>query len=109
MASTASTVHKPIWQEVAKAAQEYRDASIVRVEPAVPEVPKELALDVTKLPQELLSEQEVEITHSLAEDLITSISSGKLSCTAVIKAFLRRAGLAQRLVSLLQGILCKRT
>lgn len=101
MASTAPTTEKPIWQVVAKTAQEYRDASIARVEPAVPEVPKEIPLDVTNLPQELLSEQEVKITQSLTEDLVTSIASGKLSSTTVAKAFLRRAGLAQRLVSLL--------
>lgn len=101
MAPISAVANKPSWQEVAKAAQDYRDASIARVEPAVPDVPKELPLDVSRIPQELLSRQEVEITQSLAEDLITSIGSGQLSSTTVTKAFLRRAGLAQRLVSLM--------
>lgn len=101
MASIPSTVANPTWQEVSETAQEHRDASIARVEPAIPDVPKELPFDVTKLPQELLSKEEVDITQLLTEDLVASIASGHLSSTTVAKAFLRRAGLAQRLVGLM--------
>ena len=87
------------WQEIAKTAQEHRDASIARVEPAVPEVPQNLPVDVTGLPQELLSKAEISITESSPEDLLAAIASGQLSCNLVTKAFLRRAGLAQKLVS----------
>ena len=86
------------WQEIAKIAQEYRDASIARVEPAVPEVPRELPRDVMLIPAELLDKEEVEITQTTTEDLLASIASGRLTSAAVTKAFLRRAGLAQRLV-----------
>ena len=89
---------EPSWQEVAKIAQEYRDASIARVEPAVPEVPGELPGDVTSIPAELLDKEEVKITQTTTEDLLASIASGNLTSTAVTKAFLRRAGLAQSLV-----------
>ena len=88
------------WNEVAKTAQEYRDASIARVEPAVPEVQQYLPRDVTSIPKELLSKEEVEITQTLTEDLLVSLACGKLTSITVTKAFLRRAGLAQKLVSL---------
>lgn len=109
MASIPSIVANPTWQEVSEKARRHRDASIIRVEPSVPDVPNELPLDVTKLPQELLSQEEVAITQWRTEDLVASIASGQLSSTTVTKAFLRRAGLAQRLVGLLYCLLWKRT
>ena len=89
---------KPSWEEVAKGAQEYRDDSIKRVEPAVPDLPSELPLDVTEVPKYLLTTDEVIITETAPEDLATSLASGKLTSTAVTNAFLRRAGIAQKLV-----------
>ena len=88
------------WQDIAKEAQDYRDASINRVVPAVPEVPKDLPLDLTEIPKYLLSTEEVLLTQTAPEDLVKSLASGKITSTAVIKAFLRRAGVAQALVSL---------
>ena len=98
MATATTTMSKPIWQDVARTAQQHRDASIARVKPAIPEVPSDLPLDVTGLPKDLLSSQEVQITQATAEELVASIASGKLSSITVTEAFLRRAGLAQRLV-----------
>ena len=98
MATTTTTVTKSSWQDVARIAQQQRDDSIARVDPPVPEVPAELPLDVSVLPKELLSSEEVEITQTAAEDLVASIASGKLSSVTVTEAFLRRAGLAQKLV-----------
>ena len=89
---------KSSWQEVAKQAQEYRDASISRIEPGLPGVPKDLPLDCTEIPKYLLSTEEVTITQTAPEDLISSLASGRLTSTTVTKAFLRRAGLAQALV-----------
>lgn len=86
------------WQEVAKEAQLHRDASIAKVNPPVPEVPADLPLDVTPLPRKLLSEREVEITETPAESLLASLATGKLTSVEVTNAFLRRAGLAQKLV-----------
>ena len=86
------------WQDVAKEAQEYRDASISRVQPAVPTVPKDLPLDRTDISKYLLPTEEVIITQTAPEDLVLSLATGKLTCTAVTTAFLRRAGIAQALV-----------
>ena len=87
------------WQTVAKKAQDHRDKSIAEVQPAIPEVPAELPLDVTGLPKELLNEKEVSITEKPAEELVEALASGKLTSVEVTSAFLRRAGLAQKLVS----------
>ena len=89
------------WQDIAKEAQEERDASIQLVHPTIPEVPSILPSNVTGLPKELLSKSEIVITETLPEDLVVQIASGKLSSEVVVNAFLRRAGLAQKLVNLL--------
>lgn len=89
---------KPTWQDIAKEAQDYRDASISRVKPAVPVVPEDLPLDRTDVPKYLLATEEVVITQTAPEDLVHSLAIGKLTSTAVTTAFLRRAGLAQALV-----------
>lgn len=89
---------KPRWEDVAKTAQDHRDASICRVDPSVSNVPSELPKDVTGIPKRLLSINEVVITQTSPEDLVTSLASGKLNSTQVANAFLRRAGVAQKLV-----------
>ncbi|KAI4122642.1 MAG: hypothetical protein LQ338_005690 [Usnochroma carphineum] len=96
---------KPQWQEVAKIAQELRDASISRVEPPVPDVPSDLPRDVTDVPKYLLTTDEVLITQTSPEDLVSSLASGKHSCKAVVNAFLRRAGLAQKLTNCITELL----
>jgi hypothetical protein len=86
------------WQEIAKVAQRLRDRSIAEVKPTVPDVSVELPLNVSKLPGDLLSKAEIEITESKPEQLLDALASGKLTSTEVTNAFLRRAGLAQKLV-----------
>lgn len=98
MASTSTALSKPSWQEIAKQAQEARDASLKLVEPAIPDVPSELPLDVTEIPKHLLSSDEVIITQTAPEKLVASLASGRLTSVTVITAFLRRAGIAQKLV-----------
>lgn len=66
---------KPTWQEVAHIAQTHRDDSIRRVEPTIPEVPDQLPLDRTDVPKYLLSTEEVVITETAPEDLVTSLAS----------------------------------
>lgn len=90
------------WQDVAKTAQDLRDASIGRINPPVPDVPSDLPRDVTNVPKHLLAPDEVLITETSPEDLTTALASGKFTSTAVTNAFLRRAGLAQKLVRELQ-------
>lgn len=86
------------WQDIAKEAQEYRDASIARIKPDVPQIPTQLPKNVINIPRELLPHLEILITESPPEDLLRMLASRELSATAVCTAFLRRAGLAQRLV-----------
>ena len=86
------------WQEIALEAQEYRDRSISRVQPSIPD-PEIIPKNVMNLPRELLTEEEIHITELLPEDLLSVLASGEKTATAVTKAFLRCAGLAQRLVS----------
>lgn len=88
----------PHWQEIAKRAQEYCDATINLVEPSIPKVPAELPLDVTAIPRNLLSPEELDITQLGPAQLVISLASGQLRSVEVITAFLQRAGIAQRLV-----------
>lgn len=88
------------WQEVAKLAQEARDKSVALVQPPVPDVPADLPLNVTEIPKQLLTPSEIEITETPPEALVQKLASGELTSVAVITAFLRRAGLAQKLVNL---------
>lgn len=87
------------WQDIARIAQEHRDRSIAKITPAVPEVPSDLPANVTNIPKELLSKSELSITESAPENLLANLASGKLASVKVTTAFLRRAGLAQKLVS----------
>ncbi len=89
---------KSSWEDIAATAQELRDASISRIVPPVPDVPQKLANNVTNIPKQLLTTDEILITETLPEDLLSSLASGKITSTAVVNAFLRRAGLAQKLV-----------
>lgn len=86
------------WQETAKIAQDYRDASIAKIQPPIPDVPADLPLNVSVLPKQLLDPKEIEITETLPEVLLASMAKGEISSVEVTNAFLRRAGLAQKLV-----------
>ena len=89
---------KRTWQETAKIAQDLRDKSIAEV-PAIPDVPAELPLNVTSLPRSLLSQQDCDLTKKSTEELLAALATGTVSSSTVTLAFLRRAGLAQKLVS----------
>ena len=97
------TTAKWSWQDVAKEAQEYRDGSLK----LVPENHMSSLdfLDHSKapitLPDRLLDEEDSQITRSLPEDLIRKMASGEWSATNVTLAFLRRATIAQKLVSMI--------
>ena len=92
-------MNKPSWQDIAGQVQLYRAGTVAKIQPRLPDVPRELPCNVTKIPQELLSAHEVKITESAAEDLLTSLATGQLTSTEVTNAFLRRAALAQKLES----------
>jgi hypothetical protein len=86
------------WEEVAADRQKYRDASIAAVQPRVPDPPADLPLNVSVIPKELLQGDEVEITEASPEEILVRLANRKISAKQVIIAFLRRAGVAQKLV-----------
>jgi amidase len=86
------------WKEVAADRQKHRDASIAAVQPSVPDPPIDLPLDVSDMARQLLSYEEVKITETPPEKILSRLASRSISATEVITAFLRRAGLAQKLV-----------
>lgn len=95
----ATVIESRSWQDVVKVARDHRDASIGRIEPPLPQVPVELPLNVSRIPRQLLSEKEIKITETTTENLVSWLASGVISSSQVTNAFLRRAGIAQRLVS----------
>lgn len=99
---------KPSWQEVATSAQDYRDASIRRVEPPIPQIPTQLPLDRTEIPKYLLTTEEVVLTQLPPEELVASLAAGKYTSTAAVIAYLRRAGLAQALTNCITELLPER-
>jgi amidase len=87
------------WQAIAKEAQEQRDKSIEEVEPRIPDIKvEELPLNVISIPSKYLTPLEIEVTETRPENLVKSLALGELSSVQVTNAFLRRAGIAQKLV-----------
>ncbi|OKL59567.1 hypothetical protein UA08_05111 [Talaromyces atroroseus] len=87
------------WQDIAQRAQDARDKTIALVQPPVPDVPAELPLNVVEVPKKLLTAREVEITETPPEELVIKLASGAWTSVEVATTFLRRAGLAQKLVN----------
>ena len=88
------------WEAVACEVRNARDESVAKVQPPIPEILTEkLPLNVMSIPAQLLEAQEIEITESSPEVLVERLARGKWSSRNVTSAFLRRAGVAQRLVS----------
>ena len=87
------------WQETALRVQKERDDSIARVEPSIPALPENLPSRVIDIPRQHLSVEELAITESSAQSLVQSLAVGKLTASSVVRAFLRRAAIAQKLVS----------
>lgn len=103
MARSRKLQPKRPWQDIAKEAQEFRDASLARV-PGIDEVfgrhlfSNTLPKDVTAIPRLVMNERDTQITESLPEKLVEILANGKLTATDVTLAFLRKAAVAQRLV-----------
>lgn len=92
------TERRKTWQTIAQEAQQYRDASISRIKPDVPHIPSNLPRNVMSIPGKLLSPDEVQITELPVEELADMLRLGKVTALVVTLAFLRRAGVAQKLV-----------
>lgn len=98
MDSTMVKERQRPWQEIAKEAQRYRDATIAEIEPPVPEGPIESPRDTFDTIRSYLTSDEVAITELLPQQLLERLRTGKVAATAVTNAFLRRAALVQKLV-----------
>lgn len=86
------------WQEIAQEAQRHRDDTINAIKPPLPPLPNVISHNVIDVPRQLLSHDELVITETPTIQLLQSLSTGKVTATAVAKAFLRRAAVAQKLV-----------
>lgn len=95
--ATVTTASGASWQEVAKDRQRYRDETIAAIEPAIPDV-TDIPLNTLSVAKKVLTSEEIDITEATVEDLVARLAKGELSSTEVAKAFLRRAGLAQKVV-----------
>ena len=98
MSSLITTASGASWEEIAADRQKYRDATIAAVEPPIPDLPTNLPLNVTRIPKQLLTPQEIKITGTSPEELVQLLASSALTAKQVVNAFLRYAGLAQKLV-----------
>lgn len=93
------------WREIATEAQTRRENSIAALGARPPDVPVELPLNVTGIPDQLLPSDENEITAGPAEVLLRRLASGSWSASKVTTAFLRRAVVAQGLTNCLTDLL----
>ena len=92
------------WKPLVAKAVKVRDDSLARIDPPLPKLPARLPQDVTTIPAQVLTLQEVEITggHD-ATSLAAAIASRKYTAETVARAFLRGAALAELLVFPLFG------
>jgi amidase len=97
MAATVTIANGATWQEVAADRQKHRDATIAAIEPPVTDI-NYIPQYTIPLAKEFLTSEEIKITQTLVEELVPQLAKGELSSTTVIKAFLRRAALAQKAV-----------
>ncbi|KAF8251944.1 amidase [Wilcoxina mikolae CBS 423.85] len=77
----------------------HRTASLSKVDPPIPTITKPLPLNVQGFPAQLLTTRELELTELDAPELIALMSTKKVTCEEVTRAFLRRAAVAQELVN----------
>ena len=99
------------WQDIAKEAQDHRDATLAQVKPGRPELFAEFEEDLENIQSnplkgfsvmtagKVLHPDDANVTEMLPEKLLPALASGELSATNVTTAFLRRAVIAQKLVS----------
>lgn len=106
--SSPSETAKP-WQEICADVQAYRDATIEAVFPALSSlIASDLPLNVTEIPADVLTLEELRVTSLSPEELVHQLSSGELTCIEATNAFLRRAAVAQHLVNCVTELLPER-
>ncbi|TGO19798.1 hypothetical protein BTUL_0002g00420 [Botrytis tulipae] len=105
--ATITTASGASWQEVAKDRQRYRDETIAAIEPPIPDV-SDIPLNTLSVARKVLTSEEIKITEATVESLVAKLAKGELSSTEVAKAFLRRAGLAQKVTNCITELLPER-
>jgi hypothetical protein len=103
MAATVTIASGATWQEVAADRQKHRDATLAAIEPAIPEIPSP-PVNTFLIAKDILTAEEIQVTERKVEELAPLLAKGELSAITVVKAFLRRAALAQKLVSLIRNL-----
>lgn len=94
------------WRSYAKKAQDIRDTSIAQVDVDVSQISRELPLNVTGIPETILSSHDTAITQNNdAVSLIQKMKSKELSAEEVVTAFLRRAVIASKLTNCITELL----
>ena len=96
------------WQDISAAAQRHRDGTLDKVSPSLTPLPPVTSHNVTDIPRQVLSEEEVRITETSSPALIDLLAKGELKAAIVVNAFLRRAALAQKLVNCVYELLPER-
>ncbi|KAF2102446.1 putative glutamyl-tRNA amidotransferase subunit A [Rhizodiscina lignyota] len=95
----------PTWQETCQLMRDYRDETISKIRPQIPDLPSNVPLNASSVPGTVLKENEIRITESSTEDLLSQLSTGHLTAVEVTNAFLRRAGIAHKLVNCITEVL----
>jgi amidase len=102
MAATIAISSGATWQQVSADRQNHRASTLSLLSPPLPTIAEhDLPLNTLPLARKYLTTEELKITETLPEDLVSQLARGELSSVAVTQAFLRRAGLAQLAVRLL--------
>lgn len=81
------------------AARNIREASLAAVGLELSRVPQDLPLNVQNMAHLVLTQDEMALTSMDVVQIVDQIRTSQVSCETVTRAFLRRAALAQHLVS----------
>ncbi|KAK9456749.1 amidase signature domain-containing protein [Dipodascopsis uninucleata] len=89
------------WEEIA-AEKRAQLAAAIPKEYMIPDdqLPPADRLDVSKVPEELLPKEVIEITELTAVEIVDAIAKGKYTAVEVITAFIKRAVLAHQLLNI---------
>jgi len=102
------TTGKP-WQDICADVQAYRDATVEAVFPALSSlIASDLPLNVTGVPADVLTFQELHITSLPTEEILHRLASRELTCFETTNAFIRRAAVAKHLVNCVTELLPER-
>ncbi|OBU00176.1 hypothetical protein VE01_01749 [Pseudogymnoascus verrucosus] len=86
----------------------FRDASVADVQPPLFSIPNTPPKNVSRIADDILTNEELKITSFDAPELVKLIRDKSYTCEAVTRAFLRRAALAQKLVNCITELLPER-